>query len=126
MAQHAGESADDGKPQSDTPGVARAGLAATKLDEDRFALGFRNTGPGVVHLDANRLIPDAASHQHGAAWRISQRIDQQILQDPPQHQRIGMDETGRRDDFECQLSFCRDRAEFLHQRLEQRRKRDGL
>src|SRR5262245_30142416 len=100
--------------------VPHAGFATLKLHEDGFTLCFRNTGPGIVDLNAKIVAAHAATHQYPAALGVAQRVGEQVLQNPPQHERIGYDRLGTRADLEREIAFGSDRSELLLQGLEQR------
>ena len=65
--------------------------SALKLLEDHLAVGLADTRTGVPYLDAH--VGAAASRQQpdAAPLGVLHRVDQEVLQDAAEHQRIGDD-----------------------------------
>ena len=123
MAERAGHAAHDRQPKpqpaADQFGIGGNG-AAVELLEDRVSLRFGNAASGVGDVDAHGGAAIAHAHENAAGARVAQRIGQHVLQDAPQHRRVGADHGPRFQEFQRQALTFRQLLEIGLQRGKQR------
>src|SRR5687767_13050220 len=129
MAEQPSEALDDRQSQAQTfaPVVLRIG-ELIELAEDVPALFLRNAGAAVDHIDAHFGAATAASHEHTAAWCVTNGIRNEILDDASEQDRVASQPYIRRRDAQLEALLLRERLEFVAHPSEQtvQRKIDRL
>src|SRR5687767_16018095 len=113
MAEQPSEALDDRQSQAQTfaPVVLRIG-ELIELAEDVPALFLRNAGAAVDHIDAHFGAATAASHEHPAAWCVTNGILNENLDEPSEQDGVASQPYIRRPDEKVEPHRLRERLEF--------------
>ena len=119
VIEHSRETFDDGQSEPEAARDARALFEAVKLLEDLAALDRRHADAGIVNDDLQRLSAASAADQHTALQGIFDRVGDQVLQQPPQHQTIGFHRQRTRYEGQFDSLGACDRRELDFERTHQ-------
>lgn len=120
VAEDAGDTVDDGQPESDATALGSApGVQLVELEEDRLQLVGGDAPASVPHLQAYLAATPARPQQHAAALGVAAGVAEQVAQDPRQQARIGAHCQSRDPRTQGQAGGTRDFLELRGQRSEQ-------
>ncbi|MCY1382699.1 hypothetical protein D9M69_707490 [compost metagenome] len=72
-----------------------------------------NAGPRIQNLDFDRVAAPAAAKQDAARFRVAEGVRQQVVQDPPEHHRVTVDQQVAADDPPFEATLVCFRGEFV-------------
>ncbi len=117
MAEHLREAAHDGEAEAEAGLAGNVVMGALELLEDRVAPVLGNARSGVADLHQNVCSPSPDADQHAAMRRVTEGVGEQVLQDAPQHRRVGAHRAAGGEDFQLQPAFLCEMREFAGERL---------
>src|SRR5262249_7725709 len=108
MAKKSAQTLDDRETEakSTVAMTVRAG-ELIELAEDVLLLIFRNSGPGVAHVDADVIAAMAAAHHHAALSGVAHGVRDQVQQDSFEQDCVAPHPSAARHDAQRQSLFSR-------------------